>query len=1049
MAMNMDAALRIKAKVDGVNNIVALNRNIAAIEGTAKGATGAMRGLTGAAAGLSGALGALAPLASIAGLVGLAKGSLDAGDKMFDLAQKTGVSVEALARFNKAARVSGTDIDAVGKALVKLSKGMVEAAATGKGKAADSLKALGISAVDASGKLKSADRVTLEIANRFKSMADGPAKAALAVNLFGKAGADMIPLLNMGGDAIDKLSVKMTTAFAEKADQYSDKLAMLSGKVGAFGADLLIALLPALNAVTDAVSAAVSGFNAMPAPMKNMAVSGALIAVAFGPLTGLVKGASVAFIACQAALQGFQLQMRLAAMQGIPMLNAAIMSIPGIGWTVATIAGLALLSKAVYDTNETFRNFVNNIGGVIASDFRNAVNSMAGDARSATGDIQKAYDGLVRTLQASGDFIKEMFKGAFGSVAESGQSSAGQLAGIFGNAFNTIVSQGAAAFSGLSSLIANWWSGLPAPIRALLGSNGISALTGAAGYVGSAASRASTPNAQATGMYGKYGAPDSQVPFAKKTPSGSAAGFTPDIAALAGSAGSGAGGAAKAASFKLSSKGQALVAAAQKLGVSPLDLATIIGFETAGSYSPSKRGGAGGNYMGLIQFGRQERKDYGANPGQSFEEQVQGPVVRYFQDRFKGVGRSTQGAGLLDLYRTVLGGNPNANINGKDSFGTSPASGVARMGPHRQESLKRFFGGSMANVGYGADAAGADAAQGFEAAQKEAEQTAKQLTAARDLLAVRQAAFAVTSAASPLEKLSAEFDQQRADRMRDYAGKLRDARSDEERILIAQSQTVDIRGSEIAFQEQRKTLIADQLKLEQEKAKVVTELATRDSIGAGVRQGLDGYVEQVGTLRDAVGQLTTNSIGGLEDSLVSLATTGKANFQEFAASVLKDVTRMIIRQLILKAIMQAIGAIGGGGGGGLGFGGAGDPLGAGGAFWNAKGNAFAANGIIPFASGGIVNRPTLFKFASGGAIKTGVLGEAGPEAIMPLKRGADGKLGVAGGGAGTTVNVSVDAKGTSVQGNSGQGEQLGRVIAQAVQMELVKQKRPGGILAAA
>ena len=994
MAMNMDAALRIKAKVDGVNNIVSLNRSIAAIEGTAKGATGAMRGLTGAAAGLSGALGALAPLASIAGLVGLAKNSLDAGNKMFDLAQKTGVSVEALARFNKAARVSGTDIDAVGKALVKLSRGMVEAAATGKGKAADSLKALGISAVDASGKLKSADRVTLEIANRFKSMADGPAKAALAMNLFGKAGADMIPLLNMGGDSIDKLSVKMTTAFAEKADQYSDKLAMLSGKVGAFGADLLIALLPALNAVTDAVSAAVSGFNAMPALLKNVAVGGALVAVAFGPLAGLVKATTGAFVLGQAAIQGFQLQMRLAAMQGIPLLNAAIMSIPLVGWAIAAVAAIAALGAALYLNNKGFKDWADtsvNYIKVMASDGM-------GTMQSFGQWLGKAWNGLAKGAQKIGSAIGQAFSGPFGMITNVAKS----------------------VFDFVGQKIQGLWNMLPEGVRKSIG--------GVGSYFQGAWNKAAGMTAAGGGKSGGGGG------------TGGVSDFTPDMTALAGS---GAGGAAKAASFKLSSKGQALVAAAQKLGVSPLDLATIIGFETAGSYSPSKRGGAGGNYMGLIQFGGPERKQYGANSGQSFEEQVQGPVVRFFQDRFKGVGRSTQGAGLLDLYRTVLGGNPNANINGKDSFGTSPASGVARMGPHRQESLKRFFGGSMANVGYGANAAGADAAQGFEAAQKEAEQTAKQLTAARDLLSVRQAAFAVTSAASPLEKLSAEFDQQRADRMRDYAGKLRDARTDEERILIAQSQTVDIRGSEIAFQEQRKTLIADQLKLEQEKAKVITELATRDSIGAGVRQGLDGYVEQVGTLRDAVGQLTTNSIGGLENSLVSLATTGKANFQEFAASVLKDVTQMIIRQLILKAIMQAIGAIGGGGG---------NPevnaIQQGSPIEVAANGATFANGIAKFASGGIVNRPTLFKFASGGAMQTGVMGEAGPEAIMPLKRGADGKLGVAGGGGGTSVVVNVDASGNSqVSGNAGQGEQLGRVISQAVQQELIKQKRPGGILA--
>jgi len=148
----------------------------------------------------------------------------------------------------------------------------------------------------------------------------------------------------------------------------------------------------------------------------------------------------------------------------------------------------------------------------------------------------------------------------------------------------------------------------------------------------------------------------------------------------------------------LSSQARALVAAAGKLGVSPLDLATIIGFETGGTYSPSKWGGAGGNYMGLIQFGPNERRAYGANERQSFEEQVQGPVVRYFQDRFSGVGMSTQGADLLTLYRTVLGGNPKANIDSRDAFGTSPRSGVGLMAPHRAEALRRFFGGDPANI---------------------------------------------------------------------------------------------------------------------------------------------------------------------------------------------------------------------------------------------------------------------------------------------------------------------------------------------------------------
>ena len=142
----------------------------------------------------------------------------------------------------------------------------------------------------------------------------------------------------------------------------------------------------------------------------------------------------------------------------------------------------------------------------------------------------------------------------------------------------------------------------------------------------------------------------------------------------------------------------ALVKAGQILGVNPLDLATIIGFESAGSYSPSKMGGDGGVYRGLIQFSPSNQRTYGITPNMTFEEQLLGPVVQYFKDRFAAVGMSTQGANLLQLYTTVLAGNPKANINARDSFGTSSKSGVARMQPHRAAALKRFFGGSESNI---------------------------------------------------------------------------------------------------------------------------------------------------------------------------------------------------------------------------------------------------------------------------------------------------------------------------------------------------------------
>ncbi len=75
------------------------------------------------------------------------------------------------------------------------------------------------------------------------------------------------------------------------------------------------------------------------------------------------------------------------------------------------------------------------------------------------------------------------------------------------------------------------------------------------------------------------------------------------------------------------------------------------------------------------------------------------------------------------------------------------------------------------------------------------------------------------------------------------------------------------------------------------------------------------------------------------------------------------------------------------------------------------------------------------------------MGEAGSEAIMPLKRGPGGRLGVEASGSSTNVVVNVDAKGTQAQGNQPNSAALGRAIGAAVQAELIKQKRPGGLLA--
>jgi tape measure domain-containing protein len=205
---------------------------------------------------------------------------------------------------------------------------------------------------------------------------------------------------------------------------------------------------------------------------------------------------------------------------------------------------------------------------------------------------------------------------------------------------------------------------------------------------------------------------------------------------------------------------------------------------------------------------------------------------------------------------------------------------------------------------------------------------------------------------------------------------------------------------------------------------------------------------QVTSVAATIGDAFSTSFKGVISGSMS-AQEALAGFFRSVADHFLDMAAQIIAKMIQMAILNAIvGVLPGGGGNAASALGSNPNVAAYSSFPTlAKGGTFA-NGIAKFARGGVVYDPTMFKFAQGGAMRTGVMGEAGPEAIMPLRRGRDGNLGVMSSGGGTTnVVVNVDASGSSVEGDQSQAKALGNAISAAVQSELVKQKRPGGLLA--
>lgn len=228
------------------------------------------------------------------------------------------------------------------------------------------------------------------------------------------------------------------------------------------------------------------------------------------------------------SIAGTQLQMFLLERNISGVATAASrLAMLALGGKIALIAGgLVLLGKAVYDTNEIFRNFVNNIGDIVATDFRNAVDEMSDDAQNSANDIEKSYKDLTAKLEPIGQFIRQLFKGAFGDASDSAQASATQSTNSFNEFFNSLSVNATEGFNGLSAVINKWWANLPEPIRRIFEGNALSTLVNAGKYVESAASRAAAPNAQATGMYGRY-VPGSNQQKIIVSPSLSSAGGKP------------------------------------------------------------------------------------------------------------------------------------------------------------------------------------------------------------------------------------------------------------------------------------------------------------------------------------------------------------------------------------------------------------------------------------------------------------------------------------------------------------------------------------------
>lgn len=212
-------------------------------------------------------------------------------------------------------------------------------------------------------------------------------------------------------------------------------------------------------------------------------------------------------------------------------------------------------------------------------------------------------------------------------------------------------------------------------------------------------------------------------------------------------------------------------------------------------------------------------------------------------------------------------------------------------------------------------------------------------------------------------------------------------------------QNAEASAAQIGAAERSIELLRQQIDLRKKAAARADEISKDPTKGAS--DALDAYLKKIEQSGTATREAVSQTLGLLEDDLVNSLATGKFSVSRTVDFMIAEFMRLAVVRPLLNSLFSNI---------------SGASIAK--LFGFANGGAFGPGGPIAFADGGIVGSPTLFRFASGSGMSTGVMGEAGPEAIMPLQRGANGKLGVravgnSGGGGVTVIQYNTIGGGVS------------------------------------
>ena len=234
----------IAAKTTGKAGITALGNSMQGLAGKVKNVQASMLGM-------NKVFGVFIALSAAGGLARTIKQSIDLADSFGKMSDQTGIAANTLMAYVDAGKLAGVNQEQIDKGLRRLSRSIVEAdrgIATYK----RSFDTLGISVRDNNNELKTTEVVFGEIAEKFSQLENGATKAAVAQELFGRSGVNLINLLNNGKAALSEFNVELSENFAQNAEYFNDQIAVIGIGFKNLNASMTDSMLPALNSTAEA-----------------------------------------------------------------------------------------------------------------------------------------------------------------------------------------------------------------------------------------------------------------------------------------------------------------------------------------------------------------------------------------------------------------------------------------------------------------------------------------------------------------------------------------------------------------------------------------------------------------------------------------------------------------------------------------------------------------------------------------------------------------------------------------------------------------------------